>query len=85
MSEIEEIKSLLNQHVLDSNTFREKIKADLDIIKVHSEYTRKSVDTHSKKIEKIDESHNKMKGAMWIVSTLGLSAFIKTLVEIFKH
>ena len=84
MGEFAEIKEMLNSHVKDSNSFREEMRTSITEIQIHSKYTKKAVAALDEDVTNLKTSHNKQKGAMWVVGVLGLSGIIKFVIDIFK-
>ena len=76
-TDLSEIKVLLQNHVDRFNTETMDIKESIARIEVHNEYTTKAI----KDIEDLKTDRNKIKGALGILSIIGLGG----IEEFIRH
>lgn len=84
MSELSEIKKMLNEHIAKSNSGHTEIRQSLARIEVHNDYTSEKLKAHDNTIKKLESAHNRQKGAMWVIGSIGLTGLIEFLKNIFK-
>lgn len=77
MNELSEIKSLIQQHITESNNVTMDIKESIARIEVHNEYTTKAM----KDIEGLKSDGNKFKGGLALLSLIGLG----WIEEMIRH
>ena len=77
MSELAEIKELLETHRKESNEWRNDIGKALARIEVHNEYTKEKL----KDVEMLKSAHNKQKGVLYVLSAIGLGG----IEEFIRH
>jgi len=85
---LEDQKKELVEHRKESFSFREttgaqlsKIKTSVAVIESESKEFKKTQDTHNTKISKLETGHNRAKGFIGALTTLGLGA----IVEYFRN
>lgn len=81
MNDLQEIKGLLQEHIQQSNEFREQMKLDVNEIKVRAGYTRDEVAKNSSTLERLKESAKESSIAIKILSAIGLMG----IIEFIKH
>ncbi len=84
MSDILELKSMLQKHIDDSSKGQLDIKQSIARIEVHGEYTKKTLTEHETVLEKLQSAHNKQKGAIWVLSLIGLGGVAEIIRNIIK-
>lgn len=85
MSEIQEVKQLLLNHIKDSSKGQSEILQSIAKIETHGVYTKKTLQDHEDEIEKLKTARNKQKGAMWVLSGLtGIIGFYELVKNVFK-
>lgn len=72
MEGFEELKKMLSDHMKESGDGISDIKQSIARIEVHGEYTSKAIEGQGKDISELKTAHNKQKGAMWVLSLIGL-------------
>lgn len=85
MSEMQEIKNLLLNHINQSRDDKEKlmgmvsdVKDAVTEIKVHNTYFRKEVDDHEERVGKLEKGHWKQTG--FIAAILVVVESLKTIL-----
>lgn len=81
MSEIQELKSLLQQHMKESAEDRMEIKSSIARIEVHNEYTQKKLESVNTRVDRHEADKNK---ALGVLSLIGVS-FTALFSWLFKH
>lgn len=85
MSEIQEVKQLLLNHIKDSSRGQSEILQSIAKIETHSIYTKKEIEEHKEIIDDLKTAHNKQKGAMWVLSGItGIFGFYEIVKNFFK-
>ena len=77
MSEISELKDLLETHRKESNEWRNDVGKSLARIEIHNEYTKEKLKT----VDTLETAHNKQKGVLWVLSIIGLGG----IEEFIRH
>ena len=77
MTELSEIKSLLETHRKESNDWRAEMSDCIARIETHNEYTKDKL----KEVDILKTAHNKQKGFLYALSILGLGG----IEEFFRH
>jgi len=72
---VRQLSDDMKQHIKDSNAFREQMAAYMGEMKYHKE---KQID-YFKTVDHLDKAHNRQKGAMWVVGTMGVTTFLHSL------
>ena len=87
MSELSEIKQLLQSHINASHDWRSKIDTFVGKIDAHVEHTEKTLGSHESSIKKFHASDNRRKGAIWVLGIIaGVLGFVlKAFIDLFKH
>ncbi len=83
MSEFEEIKSMLRDHMKDSQEGQMEIKQSIARIETHNEYTVKSLNENKQDIDKLKSAHNRQKGMMWAFGLIGLGGVAQFIKNMF--
>jgi hypothetical protein len=77
MTELSEIKNLLEVHRKESNDWRTSMGEAIVRIETHQEYTHDKL----KEVDILKTAHNKQKGFLYALSILGLGG----IEEFFRH
>jgi len=77
MTELSEIKSLLETHRKESNEWREDVTKTLAKIEIHNEYTQKKLAT----VDILEKQSQRQKGFLYALSLIGLGG----IEEFFRH
>jgi len=77
MSELQDIKELLETHRKESNDWREKVSTSLTEIKIHNEYTQKKLEI----VDKLEKQSQRQKGFLYALSLIGLGG----IEEFFRN
>jgi len=85
MSELSEIKSLLETHRKESNDWRTEVSESIARIETHNEYTKaKLVEVDDLKM-KVNADRNKVLGAIWVFATGFVTMVIAFIVSLFYN
>ena len=76
--------NMLEKHREDSNVFRDNVTKSLSEIKVHSQYAKEKLDSHDKSISGFEKASQRQKGALAVISALGLMFIVDFLRRIFQ-
>ena len=77
MSELSEIKELLETHRKESNDWREKMTTSITEIKIHNQYTKEKLET----VDALEKQSQRQKGFLYALSVIGLGG----IEEFFRH
>ncbi len=78
--DVKPLRELLQKHISDSAVFRDEVKQYIYESKVHDTYTSKKLEL----VDKHETAHQKQKGAMWVLTTLGLVNLGHFIYKIFS-
>jgi hypothetical protein len=87
MSELSEIKQLLQSHINASHDWRSKIDTFVGKIDSHVEHTEKKLDSHDTSIKVLQTSRERQNGALWLFGIIAafFGFIVKIFIDIFKH
>lgn len=80
MTELTEIKNLLETHRMESNEWREDVTKTLAKIEIHNEYTQKKLQT----VDVLEKQSQRQKGFMYALSLIGLGGIEEWLRHLSK-
>ncbi len=73
------LRQMIREHMNESSKANTAMLIELSSIKTHGEYTKKTLEDHTKRVGVLEISHNKQKGAMWAVGFGGLTGIIHAI------
>lgn len=60
------------------------VKTSLAKIETHNEYTKATLDEHKVDIGRLKATNQRQKGAIWVLTTLGIGSIVGFLKHIFS-
>ena len=85
------VEKKLDEHIEASHQWRvvvedglKNINSKLDKIEVHNQYTKIAIEETTKKTSDLKTAHDNMKGAMAVITFLGLAALADIIKNVFS-
>ncbi len=79
--EVKPLRELVQKQMSESAVFRDEVRQYITESKIHHSYTSKKLEL----VDKHEAAHNKQKGAMWILTTLGVAQLGHFIYKIFTN
>jgi hypothetical protein len=85
MSELSEIKQLLETHRKESNDWRTEMSDSIARIETHNEYTKEKLKDVDDLKTKVNADRNKVLGAIWVFATGFITMVIAFVISLFYN
>lgn len=80
---LRQTNDMLAQHMRDSNDWRNEMSSKMATIETNGFHLSKTVTDNVKDVDMLKSAHNRQKGAIWAIGSVGTVGFLHTLKQIF--